>query len=81
MEALACGCVPELILEGRTGFSFPPGDAEQLAIQMRRLPDLGDCATVVDACHTVIQQFTPEYAAAQILSGCRQILRDQGSPS
>lgn len=46
-EAMACGvpaivseragCVPDLIEEGRTGYSYPCGDAAALAVRMRSL--------------------------------------------
>lgn len=48
MEAMACGVAPiaslvggspELVREGETGLLFPPGDAEALAVQIRRLVD------------------------------------------
>jgi glycosyltransferase involved in cell wall biosynthesis len=37
-----CGCAPDLIIEGVTGFTFPVGDVSTLAERMRRL--LGDPA-------------------------------------
>jgi glycosyltransferase involved in cell wall biosynthesis len=33
----ACGCLPDLIVEGETGYSFPCGDIEALADRMRRM--------------------------------------------
>jgi glycosyltransferase involved in cell wall biosynthesis len=48
MEAMACGVAPvashtggnpELVREGITGLLFPPGNAEALALQIRRLAD------------------------------------------
>jgi glycosyltransferase involved in cell wall biosynthesis len=46
MEAMACGCCPvasnvggnpELVMEGRTGLLFRPGDASELAAKLRIL--------------------------------------------
>jgi glycosyltransferase involved in cell wall biosynthesis len=46
MEAMACGCCPvasnvggnpELVMEGRTGLLFRPGDAIELAAKLRIL--------------------------------------------
>jgi len=31
----ACGCEPDLIVEGETGYSFPVGDIKALAERMR----------------------------------------------
>lgn len=70
-----CGCVPELVIEGITGYSFPAGDVGALAEAMlnaQRLSD--DRAAVAIRCLDVVAKFTPEQAAAQILRGCVSIL-------
>lgn len=45
--ASSCGGVPELIDSGRTGFLFPPGDAEALRALLRHLLEHPDVVTQV----------------------------------
>ena len=70
-----CGCVPELVIDGVTGYSFPAGDVGALAQAMTNAQLLSkDRAAVALRCLDVIAQFTPEHAAAQILRGCVAML-------
>jgi glycosyltransferase involved in cell wall biosynthesis len=70
-----CGCVPELVIEGVTGYSFRAGDVGALAQAMSNAQLLSkDRAAVALRCLDVIAQFTPEHAAAHILRGCVSIL-------
>jgi glycosyltransferase involved in cell wall biosynthesis len=70
-----CGCVPELVIDGVTGYSFPPGDVDALAQAMSNAQLLSkDRAAVARKCLDVIGKFTPEQAAAKILRGCIAIL-------
>jgi glycosyltransferase involved in cell wall biosynthesis len=70
-----CGCVPELVIDGVTGYSFPAGDVDALAQAMLNAQLLSkDRAAVALRCLDVIAKFTPEQAAAQILRGCVSML-------
>jgi Glycosyltransferase len=70
-----CGCVPELVRDGITGFAFRSGDPGDLAAKLLRVADeFGDPAQVADRCLEVIGQYTPDVAARQIIEGCRTIL-------
>ena len=70
-----CGCVPELVIDGVTGYSFPAGDVDALTRAMSNAQLLSkDRAAVALRCLDVIAKFTPEHAAAQILRGCISIL-------
>jgi glycosyltransferase involved in cell wall biosynthesis len=73
-----CGCVPELVVEGETGLSFPAGDVDALA---RALVDavgiFVDVERTARACMRRIARFDPRSAAANIERGCEAML--QGS--
>jgi glycosyltransferase involved in cell wall biosynthesis len=70
-----CGCVPELLIEGKTGLLHRAGDAQDLADKMRRAPALfRDLEFTAIECLRVISRYTPNQAAHQILDGCRRIL-------
>jgi glycosyltransferase involved in cell wall biosynthesis len=67
-----CGCVPELVLDGVTGYSFAVGNAEDLCSKMLaaiRLSD--DRPATVKRCLEVMSNYTPERAAQRILDGCK----------
>ncbi len=73
-----CGCAPDLIVEGETGYVFKMGDAADLAAKMSLIKtNLSDVTKVANDCITLMQKFTPERAAAQILKGCNMILTKQ----
>lgn len=70
-----CGCVPELVVEGETGFIFSWGDVRELTARMVSAPTaFADTEATATRCLQVIAQFTPAKAAAQIIDGCRVIL-------
>ncbi len=70
-----CGCVPELIIEGVTGYSFPCANIERLSAAMLAVVQLSaDRPATARRCLELMASFTPERAAAQILAGCRQII-------
>jgi glycosyltransferase involved in cell wall biosynthesis len=70
-----CGCVPELVRDGVTGYAFPAGDVDALAKAMMSAALLSKSrGDVAQRCMDVIAKFTPEQAAAQILRGCVSIL-------
>jgi glycosyltransferase involved in cell wall biosynthesis len=70
-----CGCVPELVRDGITGYSFPAGDVDGLTRAMMSAALLSkDRGAVAHRCMDVIAKFTPERAAQEILRGCVSIL-------
>jgi glycosyltransferase involved in cell wall biosynthesis len=70
-----CGCIPELVLNGVTGYAFPAGDVAALRDSMLRVITLNkDRLDTANRCMEVISQYTPERAAAEILRGCNKIL-------
>jgi len=76
-EAMACGlpaivseeagCVPDLIIDGETGYSYPCGDIETLSEQMRRVAgDPGLARALGTQAHTHIQGYDVRRAADEI---------------
>lgn len=66
-----CGCLPELVREGVTGYSYPFGDIPALCEAMIAAAELsGDRLSVAKRCMDLIGQYTPERAASEILNGC-----------
>jgi glycosyltransferase involved in cell wall biosynthesis len=74
-----CGCVPELVRDGITGYSFPVGDIPALCAAMLAAARLSkDRISVAKQCIQLIGQYTPERAADEILSGCVCVLQTAG---
>lgn len=74
-----CGCLPELVQEGKTGFAYPAGNIEVLTKNMFAVAQLAsNRLAVAQACLDTIAPFTPENAAARILAGCLTILHGSG---
>jgi glycosyltransferase involved in cell wall biosynthesis len=70
----ACGCVPDLALDGVTGYSFEVGNVAQLARAMEEVAKWSpDRPRIARTCLEVISNYTPERAATQILDGCLRI--------
>jgi glycosyltransferase involved in cell wall biosynthesis len=71
----ACGCVPELIIEGVTGFTFKTGDVADLQAKLAAVPSgFADVSLSANNCLRVIEGYTPQTAASQIIDGCREIV-------
>jgi glycosyltransferase involved in cell wall biosynthesis len=71
-----CGCTPELVLNGVTGYIFPAGDVGALSESMLQAIALNNNRlNTAKRCLEVISQYTPERAALEILKGCNQILK------
>jgi glycosyltransferase involved in cell wall biosynthesis len=71
-----CGCVPELVLEGITGYSYPCGDVPALSAVMLAVAGLvPDRAAVATRCLGLIEQYTVDNAALEILGGCVRIIK------
>lgn len=73
-----CGCVPELVVDGVTGFAFKTDDVDDLAQKMMTVAtQFTDPGLVADRCLKLISKYTPEAAAKQILAGCRFVLANK----
>lgn len=72
----ACGCVPELVEEGTTGFSFRVGDAKDLSLRMiQAVAVFSNIEKTADHCLRVIADFSPEKSARQTLEACTILIR------
>jgi glycosyltransferase involved in cell wall biosynthesis len=72
-----CGCVPDLVVDGVTGYSYEVGDIEALSRAMLSTIEMAaDRVAVARQCLAVISEYTPNRAAAQILDGCLRIVGD-----
>jgi len=70
-----CGCVPELIVDGVSGYTFAAGDAGALQRTMRAALDaFADVERTAARCIDVIRRFDPPSAAANIARGCASML-------
>lgn len=77
-----CGCAPELIVEGKTGYVFRTNDVNELTQKMLMVvDDMGNVEKVANDCINLMKNFTPEKAATQILNGCNAILTKQQGKS
>jgi glycosyltransferase involved in cell wall biosynthesis len=71
-----CGCVPELVVPGKTGFVFQANSAVDLAEKMLAAPlAFTDIADTAKKCIAHMRAFSPENAARQIVEGCQAILK------
>lgn len=74
-----CGCVPELVVDGETGYVFEAGDVDDLTRRMlAAAADFGDRSAAAERCLAQIAPYTPAAAAAQLLRGCSVLL---GAPA
>lgn len=74
-----CGCVPELIIEGKTGYVHKPGSADDLSSKMlAAIEQFADTQKTARECIEVTSQYTPDKAAERILFGCRAIMATCG---
>jgi glycosyltransferase involved in cell wall biosynthesis len=75
----ACGCVPDLVREGITGYAFEAGNVDDLVKAMDSVRHLSnDRQTVARQCLEVVSDYTPERAATQILDGCVRMVGNTG---
>ncbi len=71
----ACGCVPELVLNGITGYSFPVGNVPALTSALLYVHRLSaDRIALAEKCLDTIAAYSPDVAASQILDGCQRML-------
>jgi glycosyltransferase involved in cell wall biosynthesis len=71
----ACGCAPDLVIDGATGFQFDPADKEQLTnIMVQFIDHPGLAANLGRAGRVLIESFTPDNAASQMMVGINRFL-------
>jgi glycosyltransferase involved in cell wall biosynthesis len=70
-----CGCSPELVLDGKTGFAFQHGNVAELAVKMVKAVELASSTRqTAESCVGHISQFSPNEAAGQLLMGLQSII-------
>jgi glycosyltransferase involved in cell wall biosynthesis len=70
-----CGCVPELVIDGVTGYAFAAGNVANLEqTLLKTIEEFSDTGRVAQRCMDVIKRFDPPSAAANIARGCAQML-------
>jgi glycosyltransferase involved in cell wall biosynthesis len=73
-----CGCVPELVSEGRNGFVFEPLDIDGLAQLMVRMSGQ-DLRAMGQASEQIVAEWSPDRFAEGMLSAARAAL-SKGAP-
>lgn len=69
-----CGCVPELVVEGKTGFSFKHESLTDLVEKLVAAPrTFADIEAVAKICFNQVGNFTPRTSAEEILCAFRGI--------
>jgi glycosyltransferase involved in cell wall biosynthesis len=70
-----CGCVPELVIDGITGYRFETGNPDDLRVKLKKVVDeLGDVKVTAERCLDLISHYRPDAAAQQMLEGCKKVL-------
>jgi glycosyltransferase involved in cell wall biosynthesis len=75
-----CGCAPDLVREGRNGFTFDPLDVHELAALMKRMSaESCDRKAMGTASREIIAQWSPELFGENLWEAA-EIAREKGSP-
>jgi glycosyltransferase involved in cell wall biosynthesis len=70
-----CGCLPEIVIEGQTGFSFDPDSIDQLAQLMEDLAKDDQTRERISGCAAeVAARYTPERSAIEMRNGFLKLL-------
>lgn len=73
-----CGCVPELVIEGKTGFSHDPYDVSDLAAKMEMAAQsFSDIEKTTKDCLSLMDHYKPEIAASQMIEGFKACLGEK----
>jgi glycosyltransferase involved in cell wall biosynthesis len=73
-----CGCVPELVVEGVSGYTFKSGDVNELTAAMLKASELSqDRLTTAERCVAVASKLMPAQAAGQMLNGLSRLLESR----
>jgi glycosyltransferase involved in cell wall biosynthesis len=77
-----CGCAPDLVDDGRNGFTVSPDDPEALADRMLRVsaPEC-DRQAMAEAGQSIIADWTPETFAQQLLRAAKAAQTSSSAPS
>ncbi|NIO22060.1 MAG: hypothetical protein GTN76_15350, partial [Candidatus Aenigmarchaeota archaeon] len=69
-----CGCYPDIVHNGRNGFSFDPRDEDELFSLMNNIAGDGYNLDVMGkASLEIIQEFTPDRAARMYLKAINSV--------
>lgn len=68
-----CGCVPELVVDGLTGFSFRAGDVDGLSRALFEVIEVAAAPGTAEACIAHIAEFSPSTSAQQIIAGLQAV--------
>jgi len=69
-----CGCVPELVINGKTGYSFDPENSHDLVSKMiLAKKKFNNVRAVALVCTKIISKYTPQNAALQIFNGLKKL--------
>ena len=72
-----CGCAPELVNEGVTGFIYPVNDIHELENSMlKAIEKFQDSISTAKACIEISSLYTSERAAIQIITGIEKIFKN-----
>jgi glycosyltransferase involved in cell wall biosynthesis len=71
-----CGCAPDLVEEGRNGFTFDPYDVEEMAGLMLRISNMphGEREAMGQRSWEIISRWTPETFAAGLAKAVQAAL-------
>jgi glycosyltransferase involved in cell wall biosynthesis len=73
-----CGCVPDLIIQGKTGYSYPCGDISALSKHMMMLADNPEKArSLGSAAFKHIQNYSVENAGNIIIDAISRIRKKE----
>jgi 1,2-diacylglycerol 3-alpha-glucosyltransferase len=77
-----CGCAPELVENGRNGFTFDPARTEEIARVMTEITRLSpeELATMGEASERIIQQWGPERFANGLIEAA-EVALNSGPPA
>jgi glycosyltransferase involved in cell wall biosynthesis len=73
----SCGCVPELVASGVSGYAFAAGDVAALQRTLLKATEaFANAGGTALRCMEIVQRFDPPSAAANIARGCATMLDD-----
>lgn len=75
--ASAIGGLPELVIEGETGWTFPPGSVASLADRLRSVADMSD-RELVDVGSAARARVVREFGTERYVEGIRQVYSELG---
>lgn len=70
-----CGCVPELVIDGETGYTFNPDDPAELVKRMFEILDWSNSKSTALRCISQMEIYRPEQAAQSIYAGIKWLLK------